>query len=138
MRPSKRLLALALPVFFVVVAVALTSAKQEPQPWVAVNVTEPLVRSGGLKQFQVYFAMQNDSKIAIDPKAGSWRLNVNATDHPDSQFTFANGPRDDRWESLPAGDYLLFGLEISQRRSRLYPSRPIELLQSSSLPKQEP
>ena len=76
--------------------------------WAAVSVGEPIVPRMRVKRLVIHFALQNDGKEAINPRVESWRVNINGTDHPDSQFTFANGPRDDRWESLPAGDYLRF------------------------------
>jgi len=79
--------------------------------WAAISVPEPMVISGRLKQFSVMFALANDSKSSINPKVESWRLIVNGKEHPDSQF-FMNGPGDDRWKSLPAGDHLLFGYGI--------------------------
>jgi hypothetical protein len=74
--------------------------------WTAVSVPEPLITSG--RTFMLSFGMVNDGNKPVDPKVSSWRLNINGKDHPDSAFTFANGPRDARWKSLPAGDRLQF------------------------------
>ena len=81
--------------------------------WTAISVMPgPLVTTGELERFQMNFAMVNDGKRPADPKVRSWRLNINGKDHPDSEFTFGNGPRDNRWNSLPAGDQLQFGYAL--------------------------
>lgn len=87
-------------------------ASTNHQLWAAISVPEPIVISGRLKQFHVAFALANDGTKAIDPKVGSWRLVVNGREHPGSQLTFGNGPRDGRWESLPSGDHLFFKYAI--------------------------
>lgn len=81
--------------------------------WAAVSVSEPLVVEGKLKTFHAIFALSNDTDHPIDPKVASWKLIINGEEYPNSQMLFGNGPRDDRWKSLPAGDYLLFGYALS-------------------------
>ena len=80
--------------------------------WAALGVPQPIVVAGKLRTFSVTFALANDTNHAIDPQVASWRLVINGEEYPDSQFLFGNGPRDARWESLPAGDYLLFGYAL--------------------------
>src|SRR5438477_5099998 len=82
--------------------------------WAAVtSVPGPLVTAGQVERLQIHFAMVNDGNKPIDPKVSSWRLNINGKDHPDSEFMFANGPRDDRWKSLPVGDCLQFSYVVA-------------------------
>jgi hypothetical protein len=91
---------------------AFPAAPTNGNLWAAVSVPEPLVTTGQVDRLQIQFAMVNDGKEPIDPKVRSWRLNINGKDHPDSEFTFGNGPRDNRWKSLPAGDRLQFGYAL--------------------------
>lgn len=103
---------LLLPGIILVPSNAAADAVTNHQLWAAISVPEPIVISGRLKQFHVTFALANDGTKAIDPKVDSWRLVVNGKEHPDSQFTFGNGPRDRRWKSLPPGDHLFFTYAI--------------------------
>jgi hypothetical protein len=80
--------------------------------WTAVTVPEALITTGQTDRLMLNFAMVNDGEKSIDPKVSTWRLNINGRDHPDSEFTFGNGPRDNRWNSLPAGDRLQFGYAL--------------------------
>jgi hypothetical protein len=105
----------ALALFCATLVGANTGLAQAPAKgslWAAVSVPEPLVATGQTGRLMLYFAMVNDGDKPVDPKVSSWRLNINGSDHPDSEFTFANGPRDARWKSLPAGDRLQFGYAL--------------------------
>ncbi len=107
-------------IFIVLISSLLVFAEDRTIPkddkktglWAATSVPEPLVTSSRLKQFQVHFAMLNEGERHIDPGVSAWRLQINGKDHPDSQLTFANGPRDERWKSLPAHQYLRFAYAI--------------------------
>lgn len=111
----KNLLFLVLLIIPLVVgAVGTQNVRQNQYPWVALSVSEPLVHPNRLKQFQVYFAMHNDGIKPFDTKMVSWRLNINGKDHPNSQLLFFNGPKDERWQSLPAGEYLLFTYALGE------------------------
>jgi len=100
------------------IASAQTASKStsEPQPklWAAITVPRPLLETDQLKQFFVSFALANDGNAAVDPKTLTWQLLVNGKEHPDCRFTFANGPRDKQWESLPPGHHLLFTYSIGE------------------------
>jgi len=76
--------------------------------WAALSIDQPIFVGKQTERLMVHFALVNDGQRPIDPAVGSWRLNINGKDHPDSQLMFGNGPRDDRWESLPAGEHLSF------------------------------
>jgi hypothetical protein len=80
--------------------------------WAALTVSEPIVVAGKLNTLGATFALANDTDHPIDPQVASWRLIINGEEYADSQFLFGNGPQDERWKSLPAGDHLLFGYTI--------------------------
>jgi hypothetical protein len=83
--------------------------------WSALTVSEPIVIAGKLETFHVTFALANDTDHPIQPNVSSWKLIVNGEECPDSQMIFGNGPRDARWESLPAGDHLLFSYALGDQ-----------------------
>lgn len=80
--------------------------------WAALTVPEPMVRTDRVENLQVYFALVNESDKPLDPKVDSWTLMVNGQRYADSAFLFGNGPRDQRWKSLPAGERLEFAYKV--------------------------
>lgn len=80
--------------------------------WAAAGVTKLVVAPGQLDDFQVNFALVNDSDTPLDPQVPSWRLLINGKAHPDSQAIFGSGPRDARWKSLPSGEHLSFAYAL--------------------------
>jgi hypothetical protein len=58
--------------------------------------------------FMLCFSLTNVSASAINPLVTESSLRVNGKELASWPFTIANGPRDDRWESLPPGDHLEF------------------------------
>lgn len=80
--------------------------------WVALSVSEPLVHHTRLKQFHMFFAIQNDGEKSIDPKDETWVLNINGKDHPGSQMLFGNGPRGIGRDSLSPGESGQFTIAI--------------------------
>jgi hypothetical protein len=90
------------------------ASKEKVKLWAAISVTEPLVVGDRLQQFVVFFALANDGGTAIDPKDETWRLMVNGREHPDSQFIFSNGPRD-QGKSLRPGEHILFTYAMGER-----------------------
>jgi hypothetical protein len=75
----------------------------------ALSVDSKVVQVKELERFCVYFELANEGNMPVDPRSDTWRLSINGRVHPDCVITFANGPRDSRWESLPPGDRLNFG-----------------------------
>jgi hypothetical protein len=62
-----------------------------------------------LQEFQIDFVVTNTSGATMNPQLGRSVLRMNGAPVPNWDVTINNGPRDDRWEALPAGDRLQFG-----------------------------
>jgi hypothetical protein len=58
--------------------------------------------------FALNFRFTNVSASAINPMIGESFLKVNGKEVVNWELTINNGPRDNRWTSLPAGDHLEF------------------------------
>jgi hypothetical protein len=85
-----------------------------PKLWAAISVSDPLFQKGWTKDLMIHFTLVNDGTDSVGPKVGSWRLVVNGEELEDSNFIFANGPRDARWTELPAGESLRFGYALEK------------------------
>jgi hypothetical protein len=101
------------PVQLVITEDKSVAAKPAGKLWAAMSVNQPVFREGhdtNLLQFS--FTLVNDGDKSADPKLPGYpRLIVNGKELDMSNVP-GNGPRDKRFESLPAGDYLLFGLAM--------------------------
>jgi RNA polymerase sigma factor (sigma-70 family) len=89
-----------------------------PRLWAGISVTRPLFESKNTTVngiFQINFTVVNDGNKTIDPEIGASELLVNGKPVKDWAFIIANGPRDDRWKALPAGDCLEFGSGLGDR-----------------------
>jgi hypothetical protein len=96
---------------------APTGGKPKPatQLWAGVGVEHLVYRPGTQPaRLMMNFALVNDGDKAINPDVESSQLLVNGKVLEDWSLTIRNGPRDDRWESLPPGDYILFAVEVSR------------------------
>jgi hypothetical protein len=58
------------------------------------------------------FALVNDSDSDLNPEIDRAQLVINDHEWPDSAMMFSNGPRDIRFERLPAGDTLIFAYAL--------------------------
>ena len=76
--------------------------------WAALTVPEPVVSMDQVHDLSVNFALINDSGKPLDPEVSTWVLFINGEPCLDSALIFGNGPRDQRWQSLPAGERLDF------------------------------
>jgi hypothetical protein len=111
---------------FLVVAVGLLLAADAPKKetdkadgklWAAISVNMP-VRTWPTfttDRFMLYFGLVNDGDKTVDPELESSQLLVNGNELKDWRFILSNGPRDDRWEALPPGDNLSFGIALGAR-----------------------
>ncbi len=110
-----------LPLIFGVGAVSLLARPQ------TTNMTRPfehglscsvtnLITAPEAKKLELSFAVTNTSASAINPTP--WLtasvLTVNGKPMTDWPLTVANGPRDSKWTSLPAGDQLSFGYAMGE------------------------
>jgi hypothetical protein len=80
--------------------------------WAALTVPEPVLSLDRADKLQASFALMNDTNGSLDPKVGSWILVVDGIPCLDSGKLLGDGPRDQRWKSLPAGDCLRFGYRL--------------------------
>lgn len=100
-------------------------AAKEVRLWAAVSVSDTILNwddltwEVGLRPpFMIRFYLVNDGDKAIDPKIESSTLFINGKeckgedDKVNWQQSIGNGPRDDRWEALPPGDYIGFGFAV--------------------------
>jgi hypothetical protein len=85
------------------------AAKVKAKLWAGISVNEPVFKQGGGKKVSILLALVNDGGDIIDPELDSSQLLVNGKLAKNWDITIGNGPRDDRFKALPAGDYLGFG-----------------------------
>ena len=83
-----------------------------PQLWAGISADSPVIVLGSHQSIQLSFALINDSDSTVNPGIDRSKLVINGQEWPDSALMFGNGPRDSRFEALPAGDYLLIGAKI--------------------------
>jgi hypothetical protein len=93
--------------------------EEKPKPatklWAGVSVKHLVYRPGAQQgPFIINFAVVNDSDKAIDPELESSQLLVNGKELEGWSFTMKNGPRDDRWNALPPGDYDFFSVNMTR------------------------
>ena len=125
----------SVPLILVAALIAVTAGAQEaPKPkeapkavkgtklWAAVSVSDTILNWDDLAwktelrpPFMIHFYLVNDGDKVVDPKLTSSRLFINGKECDGKEgrinwpLNIGNGPRDDRWEALPPGDYLSFG-----------------------------
>jgi hypothetical protein len=60
------------------------------------------------------FLLVNDSDTPLDVEAGSWRIAINGTEVPDSDWIFGNGPMPTSgWSRLSSGEHYELGKALS-------------------------
>src|SRR5262245_27648963 len=92
------------------------AAQVETKLWAAISVNRPVVDKEVMGDpFVVYLALVNDGDMVVNPDLGSSQLIVNGKELKDWPFIVGQGPRDARWEALPAGDYLSFAYALGER-----------------------
>lgn len=87
------------------------AAVPETKLWAGLGVTSPIIEAEAVTQgefFTVSFSLVNDGDENIDPKIRSSQFLINGKELSDWGFIVGNGPKDDRFESLPPGDCLRF------------------------------
>jgi hypothetical protein len=89
-------------------------AAQVKKLWASMSVSRPVFEKGAGDSFVIYFALVNDSDKTINPDLDSSRLLVNGKELKDWPFIVSQGPRDARWQALPAGDYLSFAYAMGR------------------------
>jgi len=86
-------------------AVQTVNNETDRELWAGISSNQPVFR-GSPTNLNITFTLVNDGQAAVDPKIDTAKLVVNGEEL--SVFQFMDGPRDDRWNSLPPGDYILF------------------------------
>ena len=76
--------------------------------WGGISTNEPIFHEGNTGKLNLVFTVYNEGDTTLDPKIGQATLVINGNENSGSQMMFGNGPRDNRFTALPAGDYLLF------------------------------
>ena len=87
-------------------------AHGKPPVWAGITADQVLVVGGPGKAVTFTFSVVNDSGQLVNPEIDRAHLLVNNEVWRGSEMMFANGLRDDRFERLPSGDYLLFSYRI--------------------------
>jgi hypothetical protein len=88
-------------------------AAEKKQLWAAISVSRPIFESGAAgDRFMIHFALVNDGDGAARPMLRSSQLVINGKELESWAFIIANGPRDDRWDELPAHDHLAFAYAL--------------------------
>jgi hypothetical protein len=107
------LLLLVIPVLISADTPKKEAGKSASKLWAAISVNHPIL-DHGLRgdPFMIHFGLLNDSNKTIKPDLDSSQLLINGKNLKDWDFIIFNGPRDDRWDTLPPGDYLLFGIAL--------------------------
>ena len=92
-----------------------SESKDRHKIWAAISVNEPVFVQGWTKNLQIYFTLVNDGSETVNPDISSSQIVVNGKAWEDSVNIFGNGIRDNRFEALPVGDYLLFTYALGDR-----------------------
>ena len=82
------------------------------QLWAGISADSPVVILGSHKPLAISFAMVNDSDSLVNPAIDGSKLVINGQEWPGSDLMFGNGPRDSRFDGLPAGEFVLFSSSI--------------------------
>jgi hypothetical protein len=92
------------------------ASKANKKLWAAISVNKPVLDWDvvTVDPFMVYFALVNDGETAVNPEVEASQLFVNGKELKDWSFIIRNGPRDERWKKLPAGDYLSIGYDLGK------------------------
>jgi hypothetical protein len=85
-----------------------------------------------LDRFQLEIRVTNLRAATVAPGLEASELRVNGKPYPDWPFVISQGPRDGRWQSLPAGDHLEFGYALQDRLFRKPGTYVLELQAGSS------
>jgi hypothetical protein len=105
----------------VAAGVAVLSARGAPERpglWAGIAVSQPVFNAEEAAKLVVRFALVNDTGAAAEPKVGRSTLLVNGQPLKDSDVIFNNGPRDQRFEKLPAGEALHFTYALGEHFSK--------------------
>jgi hypothetical protein len=57
--------------------------------------------------FTLHFTLRNTGDRTVDPSLSASKLLIDGTPWSDWPLTIGNGPRDERWTALPAGEVLV-------------------------------
>lgn len=81
--------------------------------WAGLSVNEPVFRSGE-SQVVIRIAVVNDGDRVLNPELTSSELLVNGKLLKNWDVTINNGPRDKRFNALPAGDYIALSFDVTE------------------------
>lgn len=90
------------------------AAKVGDKSWAAISVNRPVFSEGTETQILISVALVNDGDKVVDPRVDSSRLLVNGKELKDWPIVIGNGPRDERWQALPPGDYLSSACDVTE------------------------
>jgi hypothetical protein len=83
--------------------------------WAAISVNDPVIEHDRVKdRLMVSFALVNDDDRVLDPDLPNSKLFINGKELPNWKQTIAQGPRDDRFDALPPGDYLILSAALGE------------------------
>jgi hypothetical protein len=94
-----------------------TPAEKGTRLWAAISVSRPVVDWDvwTVDPFIFFFGLVNDGDKAVDPDLDNARLLVNGKELANWPSRGIIGPRDGRrWKSLPVGDDIAFGENMSK------------------------
>jgi hypothetical protein len=93
----------------------MAAFKPEKKLWVAMSVNHPVFVLGVDKQLVIQFVVVNDGDMIINPELESTTLLINGKEWKNWGTTIGGGPRDNRDEALPSGDYLNSTIDFTDR-----------------------
>jgi hypothetical protein len=84
----------------------VSPASSSTSLWAALAVNHPIFERGRTKDLTIEFTLVNDGDTAIDPRIAESTIVINDNDLADSGEILGGGPKDARFQSLPAGAHL--------------------------------
>jgi len=88
----------------------------KPKLWAGISIPQPVYvqRGGATKRVHISFSVVNDGKQPVRPQLSESKLIINGEELKEWEFIVMNGLSDDRYDLLPAGDYLHFLRDLSR------------------------
>ena len=91
------------------------AADQQGSLWGALSVNHAVFKQGQTKDLRIEFTLVNDGDKAIDPKIAESRIVINGKEVVDPGLILGSDHKDVRFNALPPGDHLQFGLVLGDR-----------------------
>jgi hypothetical protein len=96
-----------------------TAAKNDPLQtknlWAGLSVNRAVFQTGEAKDLRIELTLVNDSDAAVDPKIAESQIVIKGKELGDPAKLLSSLPKDARFQALPPGDSLQFGLGLGDQ-----------------------